>query len=181
MLAGHIRERDVPDLDVLVAPLVEELGASDLCDDVLGEDWVALDGLDFDLAVRHICDFRLRPVPRGGKGELLLRWPGVSCVSSKCEVAKSRAPASSHICGCLAFCCGLARVSQHYGLRHHSTNLEHQDVPSSRRHTHEKNDLRQHDFFEHYQRLRNADRGGGHDSSVSSKHSAHRPMEELPF
>lgn len=51
----HVRERDVPNLDVLVAPLVEELGRANLVGDILWQDWVGLDGLDFDLAVRHDC------------------------------------------------------------------------------------------------------------------------------
>lgn len=52
---SDVRERDVADLDVLVAPLVEELCAADLSGDILWQDWVGLDGLDFDLAVRHVC------------------------------------------------------------------------------------------------------------------------------
>lgn len=53
---GAVRERDIPDLDVLVAPLVEQLDAANLVGHVLGEDGIALGALDFDLAVRHVCD-----------------------------------------------------------------------------------------------------------------------------
>ncbi len=51
-----VREGDVPDLNILVAPFVEELRAANLRYDVLGQDWVALGCLNFDLAVRHIRD-----------------------------------------------------------------------------------------------------------------------------
>jgi len=64
-----VGEGDVPDLDVLVAPLVEELGAANLGSDILGQDWVSLDGLDFDLAVRHVRGIRLRPGPRKERKE----------------------------------------------------------------------------------------------------------------
>lgn len=55
MMAGSsLRQGDVADLDVLVGPLVEQLDAANLGDDVLGQDLVARDGLDFDLSVvRH--------------------------------------------------------------------------------------------------------------------------------
>lgn len=51
-----VRERDVPDLNVLVAPLVEQLDAANLLGDVLGKDGVAGLALDLDFAVRHDCD-----------------------------------------------------------------------------------------------------------------------------
>lgn len=52
---GAIRERDVPDLNVLVAPFVEQLDAANFVGDFLGEDRVAGGALDFDFAVRHDC------------------------------------------------------------------------------------------------------------------------------
>ena len=52
----RIRERNVPDLNVLVAPLVEQLDAANLVGDVLGQDGVAGRALDLDFAVRHDCD-----------------------------------------------------------------------------------------------------------------------------
>lgn len=55
----HVREGDVPDLDVLVGPLVEQLGRANLRCYILWQHWVALDGLDFDFAVRHLRN-RLR-------------------------------------------------------------------------------------------------------------------------
>ena len=52
-----LRQRDVPDLNVLVAPAVEQLDAANLGDDILREDLVAGDGLDLDFAVvRHFGD-----------------------------------------------------------------------------------------------------------------------------
>lgn len=55
---GDVREGDIPDLDVLVAPLVEQLHAANLAGDILWQDWVALGRLNFDLAaVRHICNW----------------------------------------------------------------------------------------------------------------------------
>lgn len=82
-----LRQGDVTDLDILVAPvrlrisnalscqisiprlvsvpLVEKLDASNLLSDLLWQNLVALDGLDFDFsAVRHDCDLTLRV--RGG-------------------------------------------------------------------------------------------------------------------
>ena len=49
-----VRERYVPNLDILVAPFVEELRCADLLRHVLGQDWVALGRLDLNFAVRHI-------------------------------------------------------------------------------------------------------------------------------
>jgi hypothetical protein len=50
-----VSQRDVPDLNILVAPAVEQLDAADLSDDLLGKDLVAGDGLDLDFAVvRHV-------------------------------------------------------------------------------------------------------------------------------
>ena len=54
---GAVRERNVADLDVLVAPLVEELDAADLVGDLLGEHGVARWALDLDFSVRHDCGF----------------------------------------------------------------------------------------------------------------------------
>lgn len=52
-----VRQRDIPDLDILVAPLVEQLDAANLVGDVLWQNWVALGALDLDFAVvRHDCD-----------------------------------------------------------------------------------------------------------------------------
>lgn len=49
-----LRQGDVADLDILVGPLVEQLDAANLLDDVLGQDLDARDGLDLDFAVvRH--------------------------------------------------------------------------------------------------------------------------------
>lgn len=49
-----LRQGDVADLDILVGPLVEQLDAANLLDDILGQDLVARDGLDLDLSVvRH--------------------------------------------------------------------------------------------------------------------------------
>jgi len=56
-----VGEGNVPDLDILVGPLVEQLGAANLRRHVLGQHWVALDGLDFDFAVRHLRDSTGRP------------------------------------------------------------------------------------------------------------------------
>ena len=50
----RVREGDVADLDVLVAPLVEQLGAANLAGHVLGQHRVAGGLLDLDLAVRHV-------------------------------------------------------------------------------------------------------------------------------
>ena len=52
---SHSRQGDIPDLDILVAPLVEELGGANLLGDILGQDRVALGRLDLDFAVRHFC------------------------------------------------------------------------------------------------------------------------------
>jgi len=51
-----IGERDVPDLNILVTPLVEQLDAANLVGDFLGKDSIARGALDFDFAVRHDCD-----------------------------------------------------------------------------------------------------------------------------
>lgn len=50
-----LRQGDVTDLDILVGPLVEQLDAANLGDDVLGQDLVARGGgIDLDLSVvRH--------------------------------------------------------------------------------------------------------------------------------
>lgn len=51
-----LRERDVPDLNILVAPLVEQLDAANLLGHILGEDGVAGGALDLNFAVGHDCD-----------------------------------------------------------------------------------------------------------------------------
>ena len=51
-----VRERDIPNLDILVAPLVEQLDAANLISDVLEKNSIAARALDFDFAVRHVCD-----------------------------------------------------------------------------------------------------------------------------
>ena len=50
-----IREGDVTDLDILVAPLVEQLDAANLLGNILGKDGVARGALDLNFAVRHDC------------------------------------------------------------------------------------------------------------------------------
>lgn len=53
-----LRQTDVPDLNILVRPLVEKLDAANLAGDLLWQDLVARDGLDLDISVvRHDCDF----------------------------------------------------------------------------------------------------------------------------
>lgn len=56
----YVRQRDVADLDVLVGPLVEQLDAANLGNNVLGQDLVARDGLNLDLSAlgRHIGQLR---------------------------------------------------------------------------------------------------------------------------
>jgi hypothetical protein len=52
-----LRQRDIADLDILVAPLVEELDAANLGDNFLWQNLVARDGLDFNISVvRHDGD-----------------------------------------------------------------------------------------------------------------------------
>ena len=52
-----LRQRDVADLDVLIAPLVEQLDAANLVGDLLGKNLVARGlNLDFDFCVRHVGD-----------------------------------------------------------------------------------------------------------------------------
>lgn len=58
-VGAHSRQGDIPDLDILEAPLVEQLDAANLLGDVLGKDGVAGGALDLDFALRHIdqvCD-----------------------------------------------------------------------------------------------------------------------------
>jgi len=63
-----LRQRDVADFDVLIAPLVEQLDAANLLGDFLGKNLVAGDGFDFDvLVVRHDGDADLGVVVRDGK------------------------------------------------------------------------------------------------------------------
>lgn len=52
-----IRQRDVADLNILVAPLVEELDGANLVGDVLWEDGIAAWALDLDfLGVLRHCE-----------------------------------------------------------------------------------------------------------------------------
>lgn len=52
-----LRQGDVADLDIFVTPLVEELDGTNLISDLLGQNGVARNGLDFDFsAVRHDGD-----------------------------------------------------------------------------------------------------------------------------
>ena len=79
-----VRERDIPNLDVLVAPLVEQLHAANLVCDVLGEDRIASGAIDFDFAVRHNCDFsegRLVPEWRVRAWVVVDRWKFVEFLS----------------------------------------------------------------------------------------------------
>lgn len=65
---GDEREGNIPNLDVLVAPLVEELDAADLACDLFGEDLVARGGVleDLRLAFGHgCCDLRCNGSCRG--------------------------------------------------------------------------------------------------------------------
>lgn len=63
-----LRQGDITDLDILVGPLVEQLDAANLGDDVLGQDLVTRrGGIDLDLSVvRHA-------------GQQLRFLEGVSC------------------------------------------------------------------------------------------------------
>lgn len=54
---AHSRQGDIPDLDILVAPLVEQLGRADLLGDILGQHRVALGRLNLDLG--HFREFLL--------------------------------------------------------------------------------------------------------------------------
>jgi hypothetical protein len=57
-LGYDLRQGNVADFDILVRPLVEQLDAANLAGDVLGQNLVARDGLNFDISVvRHDCDF----------------------------------------------------------------------------------------------------------------------------
>ena len=58
---SNVREGDVADLDILVAPLVEELGLTNVLDNVLWQHRVVWRLLNLDLAVRHICGIRRAP------------------------------------------------------------------------------------------------------------------------
>lgn len=55
-MISNVRQRDVSDLDILVAPLVEQLDRADLCCHLLGQDLVAGDSFDFDISVGHAVD-----------------------------------------------------------------------------------------------------------------------------
>lgn len=71
MVVDFVRQRNVSDLNIFVAPFVEELDGPDLSGDILGQDSVTRDGhFDFDLAVvRHLDDL-LGVVGRKGNGPL---------------------------------------------------------------------------------------------------------------
>ena len=67
------REGNISDLDVLVAPLVEQLGGANLAGDILGQDGVALRRFDFDLAVRHVRCCRGKKMTKG-RGLVVVWW-----------------------------------------------------------------------------------------------------------
>ena len=51
---GNSRQRNVPNLNILVAPLIEQFHSADLIGDVLGKDLVPVGRLDLDFpVVRH--------------------------------------------------------------------------------------------------------------------------------
>lgn len=73
-----LRQGDVADLNILVGPLVEELDAANLLDDVLGQDLVARDGLDLDLSVvrhagRNVVN-RIDEIDGQVSSKEILRW-----------------------------------------------------------------------------------------------------------
>ena len=57
VIGGAVRQRDIPNFNILIAPLVEQLDAANLFGNLLGEHLVAGGALDFDFAFRH--DVRL--------------------------------------------------------------------------------------------------------------------------
>lgn len=98
---ADVRQGDVPNLDILVAPFVEELRLANLLRDVLWQGGVLLRRLDFDLAVRHVgrLDWAVLLLPATGElvdvegGESLgvdrmCRWSWNCCCAS--EVPLSR-------------------------------------------------------------------------------------------
>ena len=82
----HVRQGDVPNLDILVAPFVEELRLADFLCHVLGQGGELLGRLDFDLAVRHIGDFPDPPAAvycgLVGERRRTNRWCGVPLKSN---------------------------------------------------------------------------------------------------
>lgn len=58
IIGGTVRQRDVPNFNILIAPLVKQLDAANLFGNLLGKHLVAGGALDFDFAFRH--DVRLR-------------------------------------------------------------------------------------------------------------------------
>ena len=50
VFGATVRQRDIPNLDILVAPLVEQLDAANLARDILWQDLVGLLALDLDFA-----------------------------------------------------------------------------------------------------------------------------------
>lgn len=98
---ADVRQGDVPNLDILVAPFVEELRLANLLRDVLRQGGVLLRRLDFDLAVRHVgrLDWAVLLLPatgelvdvEGGKSlgvDRMCRWSWNCCCAS--EVPLSR-------------------------------------------------------------------------------------------
>lgn len=53
---SNLREGDVTDLNIIVAPLVEKLDGANLVGNLLGEDLVG-DGRNLDLDLRHVVGF----------------------------------------------------------------------------------------------------------------------------
>lgn len=82
----HVRQGDVPNLDILVAPFVEELRLANLLRDLLRQGGELLRRLDFDLAVRHVgrLDWAVLLLP--ATGELVdveggSRWVLIGCAA----------------------------------------------------------------------------------------------------
>ena len=50
----YLRQRDVPDLNILIAPLIEQLNSADFINDILGENLVPVGRFHLDFTVvRH--------------------------------------------------------------------------------------------------------------------------------
>lgn len=76
VFSSHVRQRNVPNLDIVV-PLVKQLNVADLLHDILGENVGDNIGLDLDIAtVRHIGLFAVDNISG------LLGWAGGLRVSS---------------------------------------------------------------------------------------------------
>lgn len=66
-IGKHLRQGDVPDLNILVAPLVEQLHGSHLRDSLLGQDLEGRSGVfDLDFAVFRHFGRRMHLLPREG-------------------------------------------------------------------------------------------------------------------